>query len=191
MNFANRILGSVSFAVLVSLTGGAQADITITYPTAWDGLMKPAFEAFEKATGEKVIATVVPKELDKRINVDFAGGAATDLVVYDSYRTSEYTESNYLADLTAYTGAWGDWNHYFGSLKSVSTIGGVVRGIPVYTDVRMVWYNNEVLSKAGIETPWVPKTWADILVAAETVKKNAPDVEYPLYFPVGTKLGEA
>lgn len=182
------LLAGVALSVTASV---AYADVTITYPTGWEGIMEPAFKAFEEKTGEKVVATVVPKELDQRITVDFAGGAATDVVVYDSYRTAEYTESGYLADLTSFTQGWDDWSLYFGSLKDISTINGEVRGIPVYTDVRMLWYNRAILEKAGIELPWEPKSWSDILDAAEKVKTNVPEVEYPIYFPVGTKLGEA
>lgn len=182
------LTASVASGALVT---AAAADITITYPAGWEGLMEPAFEEFEKKTGEKVVATVVPKEIDQRITVDFAGGAASDVVVYDSYRTAEYAESGYLADLSAYTSNWGAWDNYFGSLKEISTISGSVRGIPVYTDVRMLWYNRAIFEKAGIEQPWQPKTWADILDAAEKVKATNPDVDYPIYFPVGTKLAEA
>jgi len=182
------LTASVATGALVS---AAAADITITYPSGWEGLMEPAFEEFEKKTGEKVVATVVPKEIDKRITIDLAGGAATDVIVYDSYRTSEYAESGYLADLNGYTASWADWDHYFGSLKDISTIDGAVRGIPVYTDVRMLWYNRAIFEKAGIAEPWEPKNWNDIFAAAEKIKASNPDVEYPFYFPVGTKLGEA
>ncbi|MGJ8527008.1 ABC transporter substrate-binding protein [Maritalea sp.] len=182
------LLASVTLSVTAN---AAYADISITYPSGWEGLMEPAFKAFEEKTGEKVVATVVPKDMDQRITVDFAGGASTDVIVYDSYRTAEYTESEYLADLTAYTQSWEDWSLYFGSLKSISTINNEVRGIPVYTDVRMLWYNRAVLKQAGIELPWEPKNWTDILDAAEKVKANVPEVDYPIYFPVGTKLGEA
>ncbi|MEW7009541.1 sugar ABC transporter substrate-binding protein [Lentilitoribacter sp. EG35] len=187
-----HIIAGLLASVALGMAGtAAQADITITYPTGWEELMEPAFKAFEEKTGEKVIATVVPKDLDQRITVDFAGGAATDVVVYDSYRTAEYTESGYLADLTNYSTNWADWSLYFGSLKDISTINGEVRGVPVYTDVRMLWYNRAILEKAGVTLPWEPKTWADILDTAEQVKNKVSDVEYPIYFPVGTKLGEA
>jgi multiple sugar transport system substrate-binding protein len=177
--------------VMCGWVSAAQAEVTITVPTGWEGLLDPAIAQFEQETGEKVVQVIVPKDIDQRLVVDFAGGAASDVVVYDSYRTSEYTESGYLADLTAYAEAWDDWGSYFGSLQTISTIDGSVRGIPNYTDVRMLWYNREVFERAGIAQPWEPKSWADMLDAAEKIKAAAPEVEYPLYFPVGTKMGEA
>ena len=186
-----NILHSLVAVSLLLAWSPVQAEITITYPTGWEDLIEPAIKAYEKETGEKVSATQVPKELDQRINVDFAGGAATDVVIYDSYRTAEYTESDYLANLNGFTSGWDDWKHYYDSIKAMATVDGHVRGIPVYTDVRMLWYNNEIFKKVGIATPWKPETWEDVLKAAASIKKAAPEVEYPLYFPVGTKLGEA
>jgi multiple sugar transport system substrate-binding protein len=185
------LVGATACLSICGWATSATADITVTYPTGWEELLEPAFRQFESETGEKVVSVVVPKDIDQRLVVDFAGGAASDVVVYDSYRTSEYTESGYLADLTAYAEKWEDWPHYFGSLKEISTISGVVRGIPNYTDVRMLWYNRAIFEQAGIEQPWKPATWSDVLAAAEKIKAAAPKVEYPLYFPVGTKMGEA
>lgn len=185
------ILGATALTAIGSFASSAIADVTVTYPSGWEELLEPAFRQFESETGEKVVSVVVPKDIDQRLVVDFAGGAASDVVVYDSYRTSEYTESGYLADLTGYVGNWEDWPLYFGSLKEISTISGSVRGIPNYTDVRMLWYNRAIFEQAGIEEPWKPVDWNEVLDTAEKIKAALPEIEYPLYFPVGTKMGEA
>jgi multiple sugar transport system substrate-binding protein len=44
------------------------------------------------------------------------------------------------------------------------------------TDTRGLWYNKNLLAKAGIKLPWQPKTWADVVRAAAAVKKADPGV---------------
>jgi multiple sugar transport system substrate-binding protein len=63
---------------------------------------------------------------------------------------------------------------------------GVMNG----TDVRAIWYNKQIFKKAGLPTTWQPKTWADILSAANAIKAKVPGV-IPLNVYSGIPADEA
>ena len=189
--FNKSTLGALAVSSAALVSSMAQAEVSITYSEAFADLIEPGIAAFESATGEKVTATKIPGDLDRRISVDFAGGAASDVVLFDSFRTAEYAESNFLAALDDQVANWDSWPAYYDSVKSMMTVDGHVRGVPIDTDVRMLWYSKAIFEKAGIAMPWQPKNWADVLNAAAKIKAAAPDVEYPFYLPVGAKFGEA
>ena len=44
---------------------------------------------------------------------------------------------------------------------------GKTYGVPMGTDTRALWYNKDIFKKAGLPVPWQPKTWDDVLAAAE------------------------
>jgi multiple sugar transport system substrate-binding protein len=67
---------------------------------------------------------------------------------------------------------------------------GKTYGVPDDTDTRGIWYNKQLFAKAGIPVPWQPKTWADVLSAARTVKAKVPGVT-PLNVFTGVAAGEA
>ncbi len=51
-----------------------------------------------------------------------------------------------------------------------------------------IYYNKEMLQKAGIAVPWTPQSWSDILAAARAVKEKVPGV-VPLWIAAGTSAG--
>ncbi len=58
------------------------------------------------------------------------------------------------------------------------------------TDTRGLWYNKQLLQKAGVTVPWAPKTWDDVLDAARKVKAAEPGV-VPINVYSGKASGEA
>ncbi len=63
-------------------------------------------------------------------------------------------------------------------------------GVPISTDSRGIYYNMEIFAAAGIETPWQPQSWADIIEAGKKIVASGQDVE-PFYLIVGSSNGEA
>ena len=73
-------------------------------------------------------------------------------------------------------------------IKNESRINGHVYAINTGENNSAIYYNNAMLQKAGIELPWSPKTWEDILAAAKKVKAANPDI-VPLWAAAGTSAG--
>ncbi|WP_416968814.1 extracellular solute-binding protein [Streptomyces sp. 4F14] len=117
---------------------------------------------------------------------------APDLVYEDTALINSDIAGGYLKPLDSYTAQWADWSQYAAAAKGAVTgaADGKVYGVPDNTDTRGIWYNKQLFQKAGIAVPWQPKTWADVLTAARTVKAKLPGVT-PLNLYTGQAGGEA
>ncbi len=167
--------------------------ISIVYGTPWKEFVEPAVASFEAETGIKVKQVILPPGTnpDQKVALDLAGGVASDIIAVDGYRIPEFAEAGYLMNLDTYLSKWKDWNSYYSSMKKMVSFDGSYYGIPLDTDVRMIWYWKPVFEKAGIAMPWEPENWDDLNKAAMKIKNALPDVQYPFYIPVGSKMGEA
>lgn len=168
----------------------AQAEVSFMYPEWIAALVEPGIEAFEAETGETVNGIKLPGQgYDQRIALDLSAGTAADVNVMDSFMVSELASAGYLSPLNTLASAWDQYQYYLPGLLEVASYQGEVYALPTDTDVRMLWYDLSNFEKAGIATPWQPKSWADILDAATKLKEAG--VQYPFQLPAGTKQGEA
>lgn len=185
------LLSSVTALTLLAAAAvPAKAEVTFMYAEWLASLVEPGIAAFEKETGEKVNAIKLPGAgYDQRIALDLAAGTAADVIQMDSFMVSELASSGYLQPLNDQAGAWDQYQYYMKGLLEVASYDGQVYALPTDTDVRMLWYDKSNFEKAGIAVPWEPKTWADVLDAAQKLKDAG--VQYPFQLPAGTKQGEA
>ncbi|OYW96946.1 MAG: hypothetical protein B7Z15_24055, partial [Rhizobiales bacterium 32-66-8] len=84
--------------------------------------------------------------------------------------------------------AWDQYQYYLPGLLEVASYQGNVYALPTDTDVRMLWYDKSNFEKAGIAVPWAPKSWAEVLDAAQKLKDAG--IQYPFQLPAGTKQAE-
>mgnify|MGYP002738662923 CR=1 FL=1 len=116
---------------------------------------------------------------------------APDIVYEDTYRLGADAAAGYLAPIDEYLAEWDDWSKYPEAVhKGAMGLDGKIYGIPLDTDTRGIWYNKDVLEAAGVEVPWEPKTWDDLLDAARKIKETQPDA-LPLNIYAGKVLAEA
>ena len=133
---------------------------------------------FMKANPDiKVNLEFVPYEglRDKTLLSQGAGGGY-DVVLFDVIWPAEYATNKVLVDVTdritpdmksdIMPGAWTtvDYN-------------GKAYGMPWILDTKYLFYNMEMLEKAGIAAP--PKTWDELLAQAKTIKDKGI-VEFPI-----------
>lgn len=179
-----------SLSLLVAAALPAQAEVTIMYPEWIASLVEPGIEAYKAETGDTVNAIKLPGQgYDQRIALDLSAGTAADVNVIDSFMVSELAAAGYLHPLNDQAAAWDQYQYYLQGLLEVASYQGNVYALPTDTDVRMLWYDKSNFEKAGIAMPWAPKSWADILDAAQKLKDAG--VQYPFQLPAGTKQGEA
>ena len=135
-------------------------------------------DSFETANPEvKVNLEFVPYEglHDKTVLAKGAGGGY-DVVLFDVIWPAEYAENDILVDVTdritpemqtgVLPGAW-----------TTVEYDGRFYGMPWILDTKYLYYNKEMLAKAGIVTP--PATWAELTEDAQKIK-DAGIVEYPI-----------
>ena len=141
--------------------------------------VKSMTAAFEKANpGVTVNLEFVPYEAlyDKIVASKAAGGAGYDVVLYDVIWPAAFAQNGVLVDVTdrlkdldrskVFDGAWATVNY-----------DGKTYGMPWILDTKYLFYNTEILQKAGIAEP--PKTWDELAKDAKIIKDKGL-VQYPI-----------
>ncbi|WP_279580175.1 extracellular solute-binding protein [Fodinicola feengrottensis] len=160
-----------------------------------DALFKKVKTQFEAANpGKKV--TLVPiqgNDADYKTKLALmqrSAATAPDVLYEDTFTINSDIQAGYLAPLDSYVNKWADWSQFLPASKGSATgTDGKVYGVPMGTDTRALWFNKQIFAKAGLPADWQPKTWADILAAARTIKAKVPGV-IPLNVYVGKAGGE-
>src|SRR6185295_12446417 len=133
---------------------------------------------FMKANPDiKVNLEFVPYEgLRDKTLLSQGAGAGYDVVLFDVIWPAEYAENKVLVDVS---------DRITGDMKSAIMPGAWTTvdyknrayGMPWILDTKYLFYNTEMLKKAGIAAP--PKTWDELLSQAKTIKDKGI-VEFPI-----------
>jgi len=199
-------IAGVSLVVVLggcSAGGGDTADentVTVVYSktdsfTALDTLLTQAKEQFEAAnegvTVELQPITATDDEYKTRLQLSLGSpDTAPDVFYEDTFNVRSDVEAGYLLNLDEYLADWDEWEMFDEAAKTAGQgEDGSVYALPLGTDTRVIWYNKNVLDAAGVEVPWQPETWDDILDAAAEIKSSQPDV-VPFNMYAGTGTGE-
>lgn len=114
---------------------------------------------------------------------------APDIFYEDTFRVRADVAAGYLLPLDDYLAEWEDWSQFIDAAKQAGRDGDSIYAIPLGTDTRGIWYSEPVLEAAGVELPWQPKTWQDILDTAQKIKDSNPDI-VPFHMYAGSANGE-
>jgi multiple sugar transport system substrate-binding protein len=126
-------------------------------------------DAFTKANPDiKVNLEFVPYEgLHDKTVLAQGSGSGYDVVLFDVIWPAEYAANNVLVDVSSritdemkkgvLPGAWTTVDY-----------DGKSYGMPWILDTKYLFYNKEILEKAGIQAP--PKTWAELNEQAKIIK---------------------
>jgi multiple sugar transport system substrate-binding protein len=189
-------------AKAITLTIGANAVLggKNTQEAAWiTSYVIPNFEKQMAAAGTpvdvKFQGTGVADEAYKTQQaLDLKTGGGADIVSIDGIWVGEFAEAGYIKPLTQVVGAavnsWNGWNVISKAVQANMSFQGQRYGVPSGTDGRVLYYNKTLLRQAGLPAKWQPRSWADILKTARTLKAKLPDVT-PLQINAGSSMGEA
>jgi len=116
---------------------------------------------------------------------------APDIIYEDSFQVRSDAAAGYLLPIDEYVESWDDWSQFADSARQAG-IGddGRLYGVSMGTDTRAIYFNKTIFAQAGLPADWQPRTWAEILDAARTIKTKVPDV-IPLNVFAGKAAGEA
>jgi multiple sugar transport system substrate-binding protein len=115
---------------------------------------------------------------------------APDVFYEDTFRLRSDIDAGYLLNLDDQLAEWDDWDQFNEGAKAAGEgDDGSVYAVPLGTDTRAIWYSKPVFTAAGLEVPWQPETWDDILTAARTIQDTQPDV-VPFNMYAGKATGE-
>ncbi|RVJ81324.1 extracellular solute-binding protein [Sinorhizobium medicae] len=168
----NALIGAT--LVGAGFTGHAQAETTLNalfmaQAAFSEADVRAMTDAFAKANPDiKVNLEFVPYEglHDKTVLAQGSGGGY-DVVLFDVIWPAEYAANNVLLDVTdritdeinqgVLPGAW-----------TTVEYDGKRYGMPWILDTKYLFYNKEILEKAGIKEP--PKTWDELAEQAKAIK---------------------
>lgn len=112
---------------------------------------------------------------DKIVTAAASKAGTYDIVLIDCIWPAEFAAAGFLKDVTTLVTPEMREDIWPGALEAV-TYKGKLYGMPWINDVMYLYYNDELLKKAGYDHP--PKTWTEVMEMSMTAKqKNI--VEYP------------
>ena len=117
-----------------------------------------------------------------------SSSTAPDVAELPAGQMGSWVSSDYLAPLDKYVSTASWWKQYPQSVKNETTFNGHVYGVNQGENTNGLWYNKLMFKKAGIPVPWQPKSWADIISAAEKVHAALPAV-WPVWLQGGSAGG--
>ena len=126
-------------------------------------------DAFTKANPDvKVNLEFVPYEgLHDKTVLAQGSGTGYDVVLFDVIWPAEYAANNVLVDVTSKITDEMKSGVLPGAWTTVQN-DGKYYGMPWILDTKSLFYNKEILEKAGIEAP--PKTWDELTEQAKIIK---------------------
>ncbi|MFD0357556.1 extracellular solute-binding protein [Streptomyces sp. NPDC127110] len=157
------------------------------------GYWKNLATAFEKDNpGVHVEVSVYSwSEVDAKVAAMVKAGKAPDIAQIGAY--ADYAEAGklYTADELLSVTTEAD---FLAPLADAGKVKRVQYGMPFVASTRLLFYNTKLLGDAGIipkdgNTPWQPKSWADIEAAAKKLK--AANVPTPFALPLGREEAQA
>lgn len=109
-------------------------------------------------------------------------GRAPDLFLLLGVAMAELGAADLIAPLESFAADWDGWDQYPQALKDSVSFEGSVWAIPYLMDTHFLYYNKNILEKAGLPRDWSPKTTDEILDAALKIKQSDDSViPYALY----------
>ncbi len=134
-------------------------------------------------------------QLSQQLALDFSTGAGPDVTAFDGFLIPSFVEGGLLKPLDEVAGPevndWSGWEALSEGSRALMQYNGKYYGIPLGTDVRMIYYRKDIFEEAGLDAEnWQPTSWEEVLEAARAVKKAKPD-SFPIQLNAGVAMGEA
>lgn len=182
-------------------SGGDKSKVTVTYQQFGGSHAQEQFLTGVKAEFEKAnpgvtldLEPITASENDYYTKLQLqmrSSNTSPDVVYEDTFLINSDIQAGYLQSLDDHLNGWSDWNNFTPTAKGAArALDGKTYAVPDGTDTRAIWFNKDILAKAGLPADWQPKSWNDLLSAARTIKAAVPGV-IPLNIYAGKGLGEA
>lgn len=160
----------------------------------------PQFIEDQKAKGRTAKVTFQPsgasdEDYKSKIALDLRTGSGADIYSLDGIWVGEFADAGYIKPLDDLVGKskvdpWEGWKQIPTSVQGNMSYNGKRYGVPSGTDGRVIYFNKKLFEQAGLPTTWQPKSWEEIITAAQTIKAKLPGVT-PIQLNAGTAMGEA
>ncbi len=126
--------------------------------------------------------TIVPEFVaydalhDKIVTAQAGGGGVYDVILVDTPWPAEMVKAGIITDITDKVPAEFT-SGVFDAAWTAAKYNGKIYGVPWINDTKFFFYNEKLLTDAGVTAP--PKTWDDVEAAAKAIKAKG-GVTYPI-----------
>ncbi len=149
----------------------ASGDVTIWYYWETEGHQKALNHIIEEFNGSQDSITVEAKyvpfaDFKKQLSIGASADELPDLVILDNPDHAAYAAMGIFADLTD---KFDVSNYYEGPVNSC-TLDEKLYGVPFGSNDLVLFYNEDMLKKAGCE---VPTTWDELLEVAKATTTDS------------------
>jgi len=195
-----------STPIKLTVTSRAVRGGTNTLLMEWlEDTVFPAFVERMREAGRDVQVEFVEfggtdEALKEQYALDLSVGRGADILGFDGFWLPEFDEAGLVKPLEDIVGPamweWEGWGHIPPSMREILGYQGKVYGLPLGTDVRVIFYRRDLFEQAGIIRPdlgirdWQPRSWEELLNTARLIKEKLLEV-IPLQINAGTQMGEA
>ncbi|WP_351235699.1 extracellular solute-binding protein [Streptomyces sp. NPDC002133] len=170
--------GDVTLKLVAADYGTGAADSSQKY---WDDLAR-MFES--RNAGIKVDVDVYSwKDVDRKVAEMVEAGDAPDIAQIGAY--ADYVKQDKLYRTEELVSVPTQAN-FLPLLSEAGQVERIQYGMPFAASTRLLFFNEELFTDAGIEAP---TTWGEISDAAEKLKANG--VKYPFALPLGSEESQA
>lgn len=185
--------------VTLTITANAVAGGKNAASAEWvDKYVIPKFVEEQKAKGVNVTVKfegngAADEQYKQKIALDLKTGGGADIVALDGIWVGEFAQAEYIKPLTDVAGAdvdkWDGWQQIPEAVQELGKFEDKRYAVPLGTDGRVLYFNKKLFSQAGLPADWQPKSWDEVIEAAERLK-SVPGV-LPIQLNAGTAMGEA
>jgi multiple sugar transport system substrate-binding protein len=173
------VLGVLALSGCGGKGGGAKGNVvrflSMDYDPASSAVQRQIVDEFNKThpNGKVEIDIVHWNDGHQKLQTLISGNQAPDLAIVGTRWMSEYANANLLADLSGMDQHGLKSAEFIPGVLATGKVNGKQVGLPVAASVRGLYYNADMLAKAGVKPP---KTWADLMAAAPKIKAANPGV---------------
>src|SRR5699024_2196790 len=96
-------------------------------------------------------------EIKKQLSVGVAGGTLPDMVFLDNVDTASFADMDVLEEISSKVEEWGKSDTFYDGPMNSARYNDGLYGLPYTSNTLGLFYNEGMLSEAGIEDP--PSTW--------------------------------
>ncbi|MFI8105548.1 extracellular solute-binding protein [Streptomyces sp. NPDC086023] len=138
----------------------------------------------ERHPGTRVEVELLPwASIDREVTRRVADGDAPDMALMGAY--SDFAAQDKLYEASELLSVSAEAN-FLPPLAEAGSVGNRLYGLPFVASSRLLFYNEELFDKAGIEPP---QTWKELKKAAKALKDDG--VAYPYALPLGPEEAHA
>ena len=137
-----------------SAGSGEKAELTMW--GSWSGdqvaQLEKQLEGFNNSQDKYHVTYMVQDGMEQKLLTAIASNEVPDIVLWDRFNTGVYAPKGALASLDDYIAKDNvDMTQFYAPAVDEMTSAGVVYGIPLTVDSRVLFYNKDLLDEAGVD----------------------------------------